>query len=499
MECRSPSGIKRCAVWVAAAILLSSGALDVAAGPADRPNILLLVSDDHGYPLLGAYGCPHVATPVLDGLAAEGMLFDRFFTGAPQCVPSRACLMTGRSAVAARMTRFTAPLPRDQITLPELLREKAGYYTGICGRTAHLDGNARQSALSAEIYERHGLTTMAERVDSLETGPDAKVADQVAAFLDRRPADRPFFMWANFSDPHHPWDAEAALRPDPAAVALPPYLPDLPGIRADLADVCAEVSRLDRTIGSVLDVLRQRGLFEKTLIVFCGDNGTALPRGKGSLHDPGCNVPFLVRWPGVVPPRGRSRALISGEDVAPTLLAAAGVAPPAAMTGVSFLPLLQGKPFEPRRHVFMERGPHGNAAVSVDITSSGYDLCRAVRGDRWKLIYNCTPWVPYRPVDSGKNPGWREMVAADAEGRLPAPFAAAYFAAPRPIYELFDLDDDPGELHNLAGRPEHAAIQRELAQALYEKMILDGDYLPLPAIPAADADAAQGRPARADD
>jgi N-sulfoglucosamine sulfohydrolase len=380
-----------------------------------------------------------------------------------------------------------------------LLRDKAGYYTGICGRTAHLDGNARASALSGEIYERHRLSTMAERVDFVDRGPDGEIAARFAAFLDGKPADRPFFMWANFSDPHHPWDAEVAMRPDPAMLDLPPQWPDLPGLRADFAAVCGEVNRLDRTIGAVLDVVRQRGLHEKTVIVFCGDNGTALPRGKGSLHDPGCHVPFIVHWPGVVAPRGESRALISGEDVAPTLLAAAGVAPPPGMTGRSFLPLLAGKPFEPRRHVFMERGPHGNAAVTVDIATNGYDLGRAVRSDRWKLIYNCTPWVRYKPIDSAGNPGWTQLVAAHAEGRLPEPFAAAYFAAPRAVYELYDLHEDPGELRNLAGRPKHAATQRELATALYEKMILDGDYLPLPEIPAIDEAAAQGRPARADE
>ena len=472
------------AVWVAVAMLITPQLRAAApAVPVDRPNILLLLSDDHGYPLLGAYGSPNVKTPVLDRLASEGMLFNRFFTGAPQCVPSRACLMTGRSAVAARMTRFTAPLPRGETTLPELLRAQAGYFTGICGRGWHLDGNWKQSALIGEIYDRHHLRTLADRVDFHDQGPDEEIAEQFVAFLDRRPADRPFFMWANFSDPHHPWDADAALRPDPATLELPPHCPDLPGLRADLADLCAEINRLDRTIGGVLDVLRQRGLLDTTLIVFCGDNGSSLPRGKGSLHDPGCNVPFVIRWPGVVTAGRESRVLISGEDLAPTLLAAAGLAAGSEMSGHSFMPLLRGEPFQPRRYVFMQRGPHGAAPVTANIATDGYDLSRAVRSDRWKLIYNCTPWVPYAPVDSGQSPGWKQLVAEQAGGRLPAPFAAAFFAVPRPVYELYDLEADPGELRNLAGRPETAAVQRELCVALTEKMILDSDHLPLPAIP----------------
>src|SRR3954452_7654750 len=110
---------------------------------AEKPNILLLLSDDHSYPFVSAYGDTNVKTPTLDRLASEGMKFHRFFTACPQCVPSRAAYMTGRSPVAARMTRFSSPLPRDEITLPEILRAKSGYYTGICGRTYHLDGAPR--------------------------------------------------------------------------------------------------------------------------------------------------------------------------------------------------------------------------------------------------------------------------------------------------------------------------------------------------------------------
>src|SRR3954451_12832543 len=115
----------------------------LSAHAAEKPNILFLLSDDHSYPFISAYGDTNVKTPTLDKLAADGMKFHRFFTSCPQCVPSRAAYMTGRSPVAARMTRFSSPLPRDEITFPEILRDKGGYYTGICGRTYHLDGAPR--------------------------------------------------------------------------------------------------------------------------------------------------------------------------------------------------------------------------------------------------------------------------------------------------------------------------------------------------------------------
>jgi N-sulfoglucosamine sulfohydrolase len=259
------------------------------------PNILFLLSDDHSYPFLSTYGSTNVKTPTLDQLAAEGMKFHRFFTGAPQCVPSRATLMTGRSPVATRMTRFSAPLPRDEITLPELLRDKGGYFTGVCGRSFHLDGSAKVGAAASKVFQEHQLKTFIDRVDFLNTCGDNEVAVQVASFLDKKPKHKPFFMWANFSDPHHAWNAPAEFRPDPASLKVPAHWPDLPGVREQLADYCAEVNRVDRTVSTVLAELKKRDLMDSTIIVFCGDNGMAMPHGKGSLYDPGSNVPFLVR------------------------------------------------------------------------------------------------------------------------------------------------------------------------------------------------------------
>ncbi len=453
-----------------------------AAASAVKPNILFVLSDDHSYPFLSCYGDPNVRTPTLDRLAAEGMKFHRFFTAAPQCVPSRAAYLTGRSAVAARMTRFSSPLPRDEITFPELLREKAGYFTGIAGRSYHLDGSGARPGTEGigALVEKHGLKTFAQRVDFLRQGSDTEAIAQMREFLAGKPAAKPFCLWLNFSDPHHVWNADASFRPDPKSLKLPAHWPDLPGMREQLADYCAEVNRLDRTMQAVLDLLAAQGFAENTLVVFAGDNGAALPHGKGSLYDPGSNVPLVIRWPGVIKPGGESRALLSNEDIAPTLLAAAGLAPGPKMSGVSFLPLLKGERHTPRTHIFVERGPHGSAPVTVAMRSSGYDLGRAVRSDRYKLIYNCTPWIPYSPVDSAGGAAWREMTAANEAGQLTTGLRATYFTTPRPVYELYDLDADPSELNNLSGQPGLRETEFALRTALAEKMILDFDYLPLP-------------------
>ncbi len=268
-------------------------------------------------------------------------------------------------------------------------------------------------------------------------------------------------------------------------------------MRSQLADYCAEVNRLDQTIDGVLEVLKKHGSYDNSLIVFIGDNGAALPHGKGSLYDPGSNVPCLIRWPGKVQAGSDSKALLSGEDIAPTLLEAAGGKPITKMTGVSFLPLLRGEAHTPRSYVFVERGPHGSAPVTVAMSNSGYDLSRAVRSDRYKFIYNCTPWIPYSPVDSASGAAWTQIKNAHESGKLAKGLDDTYFKSPRPVYELYDLDSDPSELTNLSGDPQLRDVEAELRHALAEKMVLDWDYLPIPQLFDGERGARKPAPPRA--
>lgn len=439
------------------------------------PNLLFVLSDDHSAPYLGAYGASWMSTPTLDQFAREGMLFQRAFTAAPQCVPSRTALMTGRSPVAARMGRFSSPLPPDIPTVPEALRTK-GYYTGVCGRYFHLDGVTSPSPVTAQVYEKHQLRTWKSRVDFLNVSSQAPTPGLFDQFLNGRPKDRPWFFWINYNDPHHPWDADAG-KVDPAKIVLPPHLPDLPGVRDDLARYCGEIERADRSFAAAMKVLRDHGEESNTLVVFMGDNGMAFPHGKGSLYDPGLNVPLIARWPGHVKP-GVTRALVSGEDVAATFIDAGGAALPKGASGRSFFPLLTGGSYTPRDYVFAARLHHGNAAFGPETKAATFDLSRCVRSNRFKLIYNLTPQMEYWPVDSGGDPGWQEILAAHKEGKLKPEHERAYFQRPRPVFELFDLDADPGELDNLAGKPEYRDVQQTLAAALQEKLITDYDFVP---------------------
>jgi len=441
----------------------------------NRPNIVVILSDDHSAPFLGCYGNKTIQTPNLDRFAAQGMRFERAFTAAPQCVPSRTAIMTGRSPVAARMGRFSSPLPPDVVTMPELLRA-AGYFTGICRRQFHLDGPPG-GAVTQEIFNRHHMRTFDQRVDWLDrNSPRSQTEAKINEFFDKRPAAKPFFLWVNFNDPHHVWDKTG--QHDAAKTWLPPWLPDLPGMRDDLTRYYDEVGRMDGEFQSVIDIVAQRG-GENTIVVFMGDNGMAFPHGKGSLYDPGLHVPLLVRWPGKVPAGTSTADLVSGEDLTPTLLAAVGVRPVKEMSGRSFLGRLTGAAgYQPRTNIFAARLAHG--AGTYNANASTFDLSRCVRTSRWKLIYNCTPHQRYGPVDSARDAGWQQMVKAHEAGTLAAPLDKAYFTWPRPVFELYDLDADPNEMTNLAGQAEHAKIERELKIIMQEKMILDYDFLPVP-------------------
>jgi N-sulfoglucosamine sulfohydrolase len=454
----------------------------VAMGAATRPNILVFLSDDHSFPHVGCYDNPDLHTPNLDRFAAQGMRFDRAYVTASQCVPSRASIMTGRSPVRIGMTRFSAPLPMDIKTFPELLRE-SGYFTGVAGRGYHLDG-ARTDA-SSRVFDKHNLQTFSRRLDfvnqvSAERGPEYndQVFAQYREFLDAVPKGKSFFLQLCASDPHRPFDGKGIPSPrDPARLKLPAWFPDVPEVRKDFADYLDEISRLDEVFGQVMVELEQRGLATNTLVIFMGDNGASQLRGKGTLYEFGIHVPLLVRWPGVVKPGSANSELVSGEDIGPTALQAARVSVPSDWTGKNLLPLLNGEVFSGREAIFAERGPH---ASGLPGSTSSFDLGRAVVTKTHKLIYNALFQLPYTPIDFSGGPAWKATRKAAESGKVPPALVPYYTGKERPLFELYDLTNDPNELNNLAGQPGASAIERKLKSMLHEWMILERDYLPLP-------------------
>jgi arylsulfatase A-like enzyme len=396
-------------------------------------------------------------------------------------VPSRASILTGRHPIDIGMTRFSAALPNDVVTFPEILKKEKGYYAGLCGRSYHMKGNLIDNPNIRPHVAEEDIPKLAERLDyvkvaggdPLELRPET--IRQFKEFLDQVPAGTPFVLQLCWSDPHRPLTPEALpFKHDPASLTLPPFYPDSPEIRQDLAAYYDEVGRMDGDTGEVLRILDERKLADRTIVVFMGDNGASQFRGKGTLNELGVRVPLIVRWPGMVKPGTDANALVSGDDLAPTFLEIAGLTPPANLTGISILPRLKGQAQPaPRDQIIAERGPHASA---LPRNSASFDLGRVIVTDRYKLIYNVTWQLPYQPVDFNL----KDVQALADAGKLAPNLREMLLAEHRPMFELYDLRDDPFEMKNLDGEPSVRKIEQDLKGRLAAWMIHHRDFVPLP-------------------
>jgi arylsulfatase A-like enzyme len=419
--------------------------LDSPTSTEGQPNVVFLFSDDHSVPDLGCYGNAAIRTPHLDQLAREGMRFDRAYVTSPQCSPSRASILTGRTPHAVGASRLHMNAYPETQNVPSLLKD-AGYFTAALGKVHQ-----------GHIQRDFDFT--------------AKQSADFDAFFDALPEGKPFFLWMGSIDPHRDYAPGAVDPPhDPAAVEVPSFLPDTPEVRQDLALYYDEITRFDGDCGRLLEMLEERGLAENTMVVMAGDNGMPFPRAKATLYEPGINVPLLVRWPGKVSADSTSKALVSLMDLAATWLDTAGARVPDSMEAKSLVPLLTGKTESHRDHICCERNWHDN-----------WDPIRSVVTDRYKLIQNYRPELGYLPsLDLLRSPSFQSIRQLARDGALQPPLDW-YLAKTKPQTELYDLDADPGEWHNLAGEPEHAKMVKELQKVLGRWMNDTHDFLPPPA------------------
>ena len=266
--------------------------------------------------------------------------------------------------------------------------------------------------------------------------------------------DRPFFAQITFNNTHRKWGRDPERPIDAKDVEVPPYYPDTPLVRRDIANGLEEIQRMDRMVGKVLDDLRTDGTLENTLVIFIGDHGRCQVRGKQFLYDGGLHIPLIVRWPGKVKAGTVSDELVSSIDVSAAVLAAAGVQLPGYLHGRDFL-----NPKTPKREfIFAAR----------DKMDSTHDAMRAVRTKKYKYILNLMPERAYCQLNQYKERSYPVLAALNVmnlKGQLDE-VQKAFMAATKPELELYDLEKDPHEIHNLAKDPAHAQIRRELAAKL---------------------------------
>ena len=406
------------------------------------PNIVIFVADDAGWRDFGAYGNTSIRTPSIDRLAEGGLLFERAFLTVAQCSPSRISMLTGKYPHATGAEDLHMPLPPDEVIVPSYLQQ-AGYFTGHMRKTHY------------GLHAERQFQWYSQDVGDL---PE---------FLDES-GERPFFLWVGFNDPHRPYQENTVDPPhDPETVNVPPYLADTPETRADLARYSDEISRMDAEIGIALEELERRGLRENTLVIFLSDNGMPFPGAKGTVYDEGTKTPLIFSWPARMQGGSRYDGLTSVIDLAPTLLDLAGVDRVEDMQGESILPILFDSSLPGRSYVFAERNWH-----DCD------EHIRSVRNDRFKLIRNAYIELPFgTPADASSSPTWYSLLRMKDEGNL-TPAQARIFTAPRPRIELYDVENDPWELTNLAGKAEYADLAAELAKVLDDWMTETGDFGP---------------------
>ena len=415
---------------VLAAICIALFATVSQSGEAEKPNILWIVSEDNS-PWLGSYGDEIATTPRLDALAAASIRYTRAYANAPVCAPTRSALITGAYPIAygTENMRSTYKVPEDIRFYPEYLRE-AGYYTS---------NNAKKDYNTVDR-------------------PQAWDESSREATYRNRAEGQPFFHIANFSTTHESslHRGSVAENHDPAVVQLAPFHPDTPAARNDYAVYYDRLQDMDAQAGALLDQLEEDGLAESTVVFYYADHGGALGGTKRFLTEAGLHVPLLVHVPEKFrhlvehDPVSTVDRPVSFVDLTATLMQLAGIEKPAYMVGDSVLKK-EGAPY-----VFAYGGR----------MDERINLVRSVSDGRYRYTRN---YMPHRPYGRRLEYLWRaplmqSWVKEYEAGRLNA--AQSAFFETRAAEELYDTQNDPHQLVNLAGQAEHASKQEELSGAL---------------------------------
>lgn len=429
----------RLILLLAAAVFLSCSGED----SLPPPNILWITSEDNS-PFLGCYGDSLATTPNLDRLAASGFLYTHAYANAPVCAPARNTIITGVYANSGGHQHMRSYYRKsDEVKLyPELLRA-AGYF---CTNNSKEDFNLHPEQ-TKNVWD--------------QVGKDAH-------YKNRAPG-QPFFAIFNSTLTHesslHKFTPSAQLRHKPSEVLLPPYHPDTEDFRHDWAQYYDKIEDMDTWVGKLLQELEESGEKENTIIFYYGDHGGVLGRSKRFVYESGTRVPFIVHIPEkykhLYPadrPGEKVERLISFVDLAPTLMSIIDTTIPSYLQGQAFLG--KQKTAEPE-YAFMFRGR----------MDERYDMSRAVRDHKFRYIRNYMPHREYAQFIEylWRAPSMQSWEAAWKAGELND--VQSIFWNQKPAEELYDTENDPWEVNNLAGNPDYKDVLERMRKANRDWMI----------------------------
>jgi len=443
--------------------LFNCNETEVPGNEISRPNILFLIADDWSYPHAGAYGDPIIRTPTFDRLAAEGALFNNAYCAAPSCSPSRASILTGRyphqlGSAGNLWSVFPKKFPNwvDMLT-------KQGYFSG---------------------KTRKGWGPGDFLLGGYSHNPAGRDFSSFKEFFELKPKNHPFCFWFSSYDPHRAYTPNTGLQVGMSLdqVDVPGFLPDLLCVRNDILDYYFEVERFDRECGQILRLLEAAGELDNTIIVMTSDNGMPFPRAKANLYDYGTRMPLVIRWPARISSNVVINDFVNFIDFAPTFLEAAGLEPHPDITGSSMIPLFNSlQSSSDRKQVFLERERHANVRKG-DLS---YPM-RAVRNHEFLYIRNLIPerWPAGDPNVHQSVGQWGDVDNSITKFLImnmeqpPEAMDTDFFKlsfAKRPSEELYNVKEDPYQLHNLVDDRSYGETLVQLRSTLQKWMAETGD------------------------
>lgn len=408
-----------------------------------RPNVLFIVSEDHG-DHLGCYGEKRVHTPVLDGLAKTGVRYTRAYVPYSVCSPSRAAFLTGlypRQTGHIGLATHKFSMSRDFRTIPAYFRG-AGYFTGFLGKT-HVNPE--------RVVEDHIDHRAIKNSNFGKTISIKEYAEQARLVIEKaRKQKKPFQLTINYADGHRKFveKSKAGFPSVPVTKEVEPFPwigSDGVNLRKELKNYFQCLNRLDEGIGMVLATLQELGERENTLIVFMADHGADFPRAKGSIYENGTRIPMIVNFPKVFSRGKVESGMVSSIDLLPTMLEVCGIEIPDELPGRSLLALDRGQ-WNGRSHIHTFTTGSSPSLLYIQF---------GVRDDRYKLI-----WNPFRHDNY-------LALSRYSNSRLPNEEKVPGFVSP-PEWELYDLHEDPHEWRNLAEIGKFEEKRKQLWKTMRE-------------------------------
>lgn len=417
-------------------LLLAFFTVSITLKAQERPNILWINGDDLGAEL-SCYGNPDVKTPNMDQLATEGVRFTKAYSNASVCSASRSSMITGMYPPSINCqdhrTINRSELPDDIHTIVDYF-QSAGYFcTNGSANNWDKKGKEDYNFLNKVKYD----------------GTDWK----------QRAKDQPFFAQVQIHYPHRTFqhDTENPIHPK-TVKSLPKCYPDYPLLKADWAWYLESVQHCDSYVGEILKRLEEEGLADNTIVIVFGDHGRPHLRDKQFLYEGGIKIPLIIRYPNKIKANQVDNQLVSLVDVAATSLDLAGITIPKQMHGQIFL----GDKAQTREYIYAFRQRTGDAADNI----------RSICNGKFKLIWNRMPNTPWMQLSSYKKlqyPAFALYHQLASEGKLEEPYNQ-FMAPTRPKIELYDLEQDPMEMNNLASNKDYKSVKKKLFKILSENM-----------------------------